>query len=559
MKFAYKTKGRRPRNGYPVFLCLHGGGGCPAPTNDSQYNIMKSYWAGKCLDVGVYVACRGVTDSWKLHWEDQSFACYDRIVANCLTLLEGDPDRVYVMGYSAGGDGVYRVPPVLCDVFAAANMCAGHPNGVGLSNFMHVPLLLQVGELDTAYKRHSVTAEQGAALRGMRAAALREAAKAGVGPDGAGPFCPAPCGGACARDVAGQLAQCAGPAAKTTAGPYLSEVRVHCGKPHSGIGDWGRSCAVVANPEAWLRSGCARGGGGQRTIRSDSVGWCAQFVRNPAPRFLRWAPNVPSRGTAGRHLYHFWLDISRGEWPYDSDSVQADIGRSGAQTTITVRRCGSDLTLLVNRDVLGSGCSRLRVVVCCPGVPNAEWLLEGTVGDVGVARRTLAAREDPRFVYNAEVHLRQRGRAWDLFAAGFSLVTGPGGAARRVPRPVPTTNKVVLDFSRPAGGPAVTFRAGDNNMIASVVLPPNAVRSEGELGPWAGLCTLRGSVHRPDHDKLYEEDCWYRISTSRATQGFTWGARYVPKRPGDYVLVLVAKGASTNFRSPLSRILCHVR
>ena len=48
-----------------------------------------------------------------------------------------DPNRVYIMGYSAGGDGVYQLAPRMADRWAAAAMMAGHPNDaspLGLRN-----------------------------------------------------------------------------------------------------------------------------------------------------------------------------------------------------------------------------------------------------------------------------------------------------------------------------------------------------------------------------------------------------------------------------------------
>ena len=39
-----------------------------------------------------------------------------------------NPNRVYIMGRSAGGDGIYQVAPRMADRFAAAAMSAGHPN-----------------------------------------------------------------------------------------------------------------------------------------------------------------------------------------------------------------------------------------------------------------------------------------------------------------------------------------------------------------------------------------------------------------------------------------------
>ena len=70
-----------------------------------------------------------------------------------------DPNRVYILGFSAGGDGVYQITPRMTDRFAAANMSAGHPNGVKLENLYDMPLQLQVGIEDAAYNRNKVTAE----------------------------------------------------------------------------------------------------------------------------------------------------------------------------------------------------------------------------------------------------------------------------------------------------------------------------------------------------------------------------------------------------------------
>ncbi|MCR5403713.1 MAG: Ig-like domain-containing protein [Butyrivibrio sp.] len=59
-----------------------------------------------------------------------------------------DPDRVYLHGYSAGGDGVYQITPRLADRFAAANMSAGHPNDVSLLNLSNLNFCQQAGIRD---------------------------------------------------------------------------------------------------------------------------------------------------------------------------------------------------------------------------------------------------------------------------------------------------------------------------------------------------------------------------------------------------------------------------
>lgn len=40
-----------------------------------------------------------------------------------------NPNKIFISGYSAGGDGVYHLGPMMADQIAGAAMMAGHPNG----------------------------------------------------------------------------------------------------------------------------------------------------------------------------------------------------------------------------------------------------------------------------------------------------------------------------------------------------------------------------------------------------------------------------------------------
>ena len=52
-----------------------------------------------------------------------------------MIVYEGvDPNRVYLTGFSAGGDGVYQITARMNDRFAATNMSAGHHNWVNFEN-----------------------------------------------------------------------------------------------------------------------------------------------------------------------------------------------------------------------------------------------------------------------------------------------------------------------------------------------------------------------------------------------------------------------------------------
>ena len=158
MKVQTRVIGRAPEGGYPIFIVLHGGGSDPTgEMNESQWSGMAARYANLISCPGIFVSCRAIEDTWNCHSVDGSYMFYDRIIENCALFLNGNPNRAYIVGYSAGGDGVYQIAPRMADRFAAANMTAGHPNGISMVNTYNLPFFLQVGELDTAYSRNTVT------------------------------------------------------------------------------------------------------------------------------------------------------------------------------------------------------------------------------------------------------------------------------------------------------------------------------------------------------------------------------------------------------------------
>ena len=164
MRYSVSVIGEKPQSGYPLYIAMHGGGSSDTPdSNNAQWDMMKSYYRDS-LDCGVYVAVRGVRDTWDTHFNPESYPLYDRLIRNMILTMEVDPNRVYLLGFSAGGDGVYAIAPRMADRFAAANMSSGHPNGISMVNFYNLPIELQAGEEDTDFDRHIVTAEYGQIL-----------------------------------------------------------------------------------------------------------------------------------------------------------------------------------------------------------------------------------------------------------------------------------------------------------------------------------------------------------------------------------------------------------
>jgi hypothetical protein len=156
MPFSVTVFGEKPEGGRSLFLSMHGGGGAPSRVNDSQWENQKKLYQ---LEEGVYVAPRAPTDTWDLWHQSHIDGFFDRLIEDMVLFEEVNPDRVYLMGYSAGGDGVYQVAPRMADRFAAASMMAGHPNETSPLGLRNLPFAIHMGEKDSAYNRNQ-TAQQ---------------------------------------------------------------------------------------------------------------------------------------------------------------------------------------------------------------------------------------------------------------------------------------------------------------------------------------------------------------------------------------------------------------
>ena len=166
MPFWYSVHGEAPEGGRSLYISMHGGGGAPAAVNDRQWENQKRLYR---IDEGVYVAPRAPTDTWNLWHQGHVDPLFDRLITD-MVLFEGvDPDRVYLLGYSAGGDGVFQLAPRMADRYAAAAMMAGHPNETRPDGLRNLPFTLWMGASDGAYDRNKKAAEWEAALADLRA------------------------------------------------------------------------------------------------------------------------------------------------------------------------------------------------------------------------------------------------------------------------------------------------------------------------------------------------------------------------------------------------------
>jgi len=161
LRWLEKEFGKAPTGQRSLWISMHGGGGAPKEVNDRQWqNQIRLYEPAE----GFYVAPRAPTDTWNLWHEGHIDPMFQRLIDDYVAVRGVSPDRVYLMGYSAGGDGVWQLAPRMADRFAAASMMAGHPNEASLLGLRNLPFAIFMGGNDAAYNRNRIAAERGAEL-----------------------------------------------------------------------------------------------------------------------------------------------------------------------------------------------------------------------------------------------------------------------------------------------------------------------------------------------------------------------------------------------------------
>lgn len=153
MPFTYKKFGTAPKQGHSLWISMHGGGGAPKAVNDRQWENQKRLYK---LEEGIYLVPRAPTDTWDLWHQGHIDPMYTRLIEDMIIVEGVDPNRVYIMGYSAGGDGVFQLAPRMADQLAAAAMMAGHPNETQPTGLRNLPFALQMGGNDKAYNRNGI-------------------------------------------------------------------------------------------------------------------------------------------------------------------------------------------------------------------------------------------------------------------------------------------------------------------------------------------------------------------------------------------------------------------
>jgi len=153
MPFELKVFGEKPEKGRSLVISMHGGGGAPKRVNDQQWENQKKLYE---IEEGIYVAPRAPTDSWNMWHQGHIDTLYTRLIENLIAFEDVNPNRVFITGYSAGGDGVFQLAPRMADQLAGAAMMAGHPNETKPDGLRNLPFTLHMGGKDAAYNRNTI-------------------------------------------------------------------------------------------------------------------------------------------------------------------------------------------------------------------------------------------------------------------------------------------------------------------------------------------------------------------------------------------------------------------
>ena len=166
MNFYLGVKGDMPKDGYPVFLYLHGSG----PREHEWANglrLAKMFQDGPSMYIVPQIPQEG---AWYRWWQRSKQWTWERILRILMSMPEVDKNRIYVFGISEGGYGSQRLASFYADYWAAAGpMAGGEPLiNAPVENLGNVPLSFLTGDKDFMFYRHLLTKTTGEKLDSMQ-------------------------------------------------------------------------------------------------------------------------------------------------------------------------------------------------------------------------------------------------------------------------------------------------------------------------------------------------------------------------------------------------------
>ena len=434
LRVTFEVFGNQPADGYALYIGLHGRGQTTNGVNNQQwwdmvwhYRLSVEWLGHPDLEARkltpkagtIYITLRGVTDDSDLHSRPETFVLLQRLITQLhlpnksnQTLLSNyganntnktyykldetakhlvNSNQVYLLGFSAGGYGVYQLSAQNADIFAAVNMSAGHSNGVNLQNLANLPICLQVGDSDTDWGHNTNTVDNALTLRSL---------------------------------------------AEDLPGCYIHDCYLHVGNHNnwSGSEKAFENGEVITSLRTWHTD--SKLPQTKKLMNTNAPRWVGQYVRTSTPTTVVWNLAVRPRApdSAAERVLR-WQPKAILYWVYLRDLAKAAaalIANTPGTTVIqaTHQRATGDrlsntirlehgspdyIGFLVNEDMfdftkpvdvfIGSGAAAQRL----PSVTL-------TASDV-IRKQTLEMRGDSNFVFSAALYFQQDAGSWKVVVA----------------------------------------------------------------------------------------------------------------------------------------------
>ncbi|MCM1373238.1 MAG: hypothetical protein NC113_09985 [Bacteroides sp.] len=166
MNFYLGVKGEEPREGYPVFLYLHGSGPREAEWT-TGLALAKRFQDGPSMYIIPQIPQEG---EWYRWYQRSKQWAWERILRTVLSMPEVNKSRIYIFGISEGGYGSQRLASFYADYLAGAGpMAGGEPlKNAPVENLGNVAFSFLTGDQDNMFYRYMLTRTTGEKLDSMQ-------------------------------------------------------------------------------------------------------------------------------------------------------------------------------------------------------------------------------------------------------------------------------------------------------------------------------------------------------------------------------------------------------
>lgn len=164
MPYLFLARGKRPPNGYPLFIQMHGGGNTGDKLEHPHaWSVNTRDWKNQvpvCLfkfPEGLYFIPRMANDNKGRWWMKHNHAAFDTVLRRAVLFRDADPNRLYLTGISEGAYGTEALTPFWADRLAGGcAMAGGAGGGERFYNLRNTAFRNDTGENDTMFDRRKL-------------------------------------------------------------------------------------------------------------------------------------------------------------------------------------------------------------------------------------------------------------------------------------------------------------------------------------------------------------------------------------------------------------------